>query len=294
MHADLHAWLINAGYPVSITLTPISGNMGSTSMWKLDSPDHRAPLVVRLFGKIGDAAAEREASAMQAAAGNGVPVPEIHGRGEFQGRPLLVTSFIEGRPAAGHVLQASPAVAHAFGVQAGETLGRINQVTAPEHLGRSPDDWLGWGGDALVPIRPLLAAIPIRDRLVHFDFHLLNIMVHHGTITGVIDWENAAAAPPHMDLARSLAVIRAIAVGNRYPDVDPETIASFERGLIEGHTRIVGPDPHPELSRAWGLTMTTYDLANHIGKPNAPLSEEAIGVLAAERDLAIERALSVT
>jgi hypothetical protein len=289
LQAELRSWLIAAGYPGDIELSPLRGDFGSTQMWVVSSPHLDAPRVVRLF-PVGSSSAEREARTMAAAAGNGVPVPHVFTRGEFEGRPLLVTTFIEGSPAA-RALGGSTEDAYAFGLKIGEILGRINEVTAPDNLHEQPDDWLSWGGEALPRLGPLLTALPNRDRLLHFDYHLLNIMVHDGEVTGVIDWENATAGPPHMDLARSRAILRMAAIGNLATGVQPEQIDQFDRGLVDGHTSVIGPDPFPELSTAWGLSMTVYDLSKHLGKPANHIPEALIRHLAEERDAAIEAVL---
>ncbi len=290
MQAELQSWLIDAGYPTDIDLTPLRGDFGSTQMWVLSSPQLASPRVVRVFSKVGDRGADREARSMIAAAANGVPVPEVFTRGELQGRPLLVTSFIEGSPAARAFSGFGDA--HAFGVTIGKILGRINQVTAPANLHDDPDAWLSWGGEATSRLGLLLRALPTQDRLLHFDFHLLNIMVHDGQVTGVIDWENATAGPPHLDLARSRAILHVAAIGNLATGISAEQIAQFDHGLVEGHSSIVGPDPFPELSEAWGLAMTVYDFSKHLDRPDSRTPEPLIRRLAAERDAAIERALA--
>ncbi|MET0417387.1 MAG: phosphotransferase, partial [Actinoplanes sp.] len=40
----------------------------------------------------------------------------------------------------------------------------------------------------------------IGDDLVHFDFHPGNVLVHQGTLTGVIDWDGATRGDRHFDL----------------------------------------------------------------------------------------------
>lgn len=290
LQAELQSWLIDAGYPNDIELTPLRGDFGSTEMWVLSSPRLESPLVVRIFSKVGDKGADREARSMAAAASNGVPVPNVFTRGEIHGRPLLVTTFIEGSPAA-HAFGGLGDV-YVFGVTVGEILGRINEVAAPDNLHDEPDAWLSWGGEALPRLRHLLTALPNQDRLLHFDYHLLNIMVHEGRITGVIDWENATAGPPHLDLARSRAILHVAALGNFATGVTAEQIAQFDRGLVEGHASVAGPDPFPELSEAWGLSMTVYDFSKHLGRPDNRTPEALIRRLEAERDAAIDRALA--
>jgi aminoglycoside phosphotransferase (APT) family kinase protein len=172
----------------------------------------------------------------------------------------------------------------------GEVLGRLHQVAAPEGLS-SPGAWIDRGGPALSPVRSYLEAVPNQERLLHLDYHPLNVLVEYGAITGVIDWENTMAGPPHMDLGRSRAILRAIIAGSVEALVPSEVILAFEQGLVEGHDATYGIDPHPALSMAWGLAMTVEDLEKQARRPDSPISPEAVTRLAAERDAAINAAL---
>jgi aminoglycoside phosphotransferase (APT) family kinase protein len=195
VHDDLRTWLIRAGFPGDIPLQEMNRGLGSTALWQFAPAPGMAPLVVRVFGAGSQAVADREARAMTTALDHGVPVPAIVARGDLGDRPLLVTTFIPGVPAAGALTQ-EPDRAHALGHAMGETLGRINAVTAPDGLYPRADQWIVRGGPALAPIRPLLESLPRQDRLLHLDFHLLNVLVNDGQVSGVIDWENAMAGPP--------------------------------------------------------------------------------------------------
>jgi hypothetical protein len=185
-----------------------------------------------------------------------------------------------------------PDQAQALGRAMGETLGQVNAVTAPEGLYPRADQWIVRGGPALAPVRPLLDALPRQDRLLHLDFHLFNVLVEDGQLSGVIDWENAMAGPPHADLARTRAILRAAVLGKLVPEGSQAAIAELVRGLEEGHARICGPDPHPALSTAWGLAMTTADLANQAGKPGGGITASLVADLAGERDVAIQAVLA--
>ena len=165
-------------------------------------------------------------------------------------------------------------------------------MTAPDGLYPRADQWIVRGGPALVPIRPLLETLPRQDRLLHLDFHLFNVLVNDGRVSGVIDWENAMAGPPHADLARTRAILCAAVLGKLVPEGSQAAIAALERGLMEGHTLVSGPDPHPALSTAWGLAMTTADLANQAGKPGGRITDALVAELAGERDAAIQAVLA--
>jgi aminoglycoside phosphotransferase (APT) family kinase protein len=242
-----------------------------------------------MFGKGADHVAEREALAMAAAHG-GVPVPEIVRRGELAGRPLLVTTFLPGAIAS-EALMAQPERAFDVGVAIGQTLGRLHAINAPAGLDRPDRSWLDLGGPALDPLRPRLALVSPSDRLLHLDYHLLNVLVDDGGVTGVIDWENTRVGPPWADLGRSRALLRAAILGYARNPAEREGLAQVERGLVAGHAEVAGPDPDPALSLAWGLAMTVADLETQLAKPGSPVPPELVARLVAERDAAITNVL---
>lgn len=281
MQAELRSWLIRAGFPEDVELTAMHRGLGSTEMWSFVPAPEAPALVVRVFGEGAGAAAEREYLAMDAAARHGLPVPAIVMRGAVLQRPLLVTTFIPGVPAS-QALEAHRERAHALGMLMGQMLGRVHEVAAPVGLSGKADAWIDRGGSALVPVRGLLEAMPRQDRLLHLDYHLFNVLLHEGRVAGVIDWENTIAGPPHMDLARTRAILRAAVLGGHVPAQWHEAVAHFERGLVAGHAEVMGDDPFPELSAVWGLAMTVDDLTSQAGKPGSPIMPALIEQLAEE------------
>lgn len=286
LEAELLAWLIGAGFPDDLELTAMQRGLGSAEMWTLHPAPDGARLVVRLFGEGAETDAERERLAMRAAVRHGLPAPAVVTRGEVQRRPFLVTTFIDGEPA-NQALAAYPEDAHALGVAMGETLGQLHEIVAPTGLPAVADAWIDRGGPALAPIRPLLAAAPRQDRLIHLDYHPANVLVRDGLVSGVIDWENALAGPPPMDLARSRAILRAAVLGNFVPAHLHGAVAQVERGLVAGHQRIHGLDPAPDLSTAWGLAMTVEDLTQQMAKSGGLITPALVDRLTAERDALI-------
>jgi aminoglycoside phosphotransferase (APT) family kinase protein len=264
----------------------MQAGLGSTGLWSF-SPTPGAPrLVVRIFGEGAHHVAEREFLAMTAARDGGVPVPEIVRRGEIAGQPFLVTTFLPGVQAA-ETLMAQPEQGYDIGVAIGQTLGRLHAVVSPAGLDRPDRSWLALGGPALDPLRARLAAVSPADRLLHLDYHLLNILVDDGGVTGVIDWENARVGPPWMDLGRSRALLRVVILGYARSPAEREGLAEVERGLVAGHAGESGPDPDPGLSMAWGLAMTVADLEAQLAKPGSPVPPDLVARLVVERDAAI-------
>lgn len=205
-------------------------------------------------------------------------------------RPFLLTAWCDGHTAS-EAIAIAPASAHSIGTLLGETLGRIHFVPAPDGLAPA-DAWITRGGRALGPLRSRLDAVPNADRLMHLDYHPLNVMIAAGKVVGVIDWTNTLAGPPHMDLARSRAILRAAVSGMAMSGDRLEGLTAYEAGLVVGHTRVAGPDPHPALSAAWGLAMTVDDVAGHLGKPRSWVTPALLDTLRAERDALIATALN--
>lgn len=288
LETQLRTWLFGAGFPDDLVLSAMQRGLGSAEMWTFLPASGASKLVVRMFGEGAVTAAEGERLAMDAAVRHGVPAPVVAAHGVVLGRPLLVTTFIDGVPAR-QALDAHPERAHDLGAAMGETLGRIHEVIAPVGLTGQANAWIELGGPALAPIRPLLGAAPRPDRLLHLDYHPANVLVRDGVVTGVIDWENALAGPPPMDLARCRAILRAAVIGNFVPPRQHEAVAQFERGLVAGHERVYGPDSAPDLAAAWGLAMTVEDLSRQAPKSGGLITPALVDRLAAERDALIRR-----
>ena len=287
MQTQLRNWLIQSGFPEEIELSPLRGGLGSTALWTFSPSPNAAQLVVRAFPEDSDAVAEREYLAMRAAAEHGVPVPTVIMKGEADGWPVLVTTFATGI-AVTQQLARQAERAHAIGLAMGDTMGRLHEVTAPEGLVRSEEAWIDRAGPAVADLRPLFIRMTAdTNRLLHLDFHPNNVLMDDERVSAIIDWENTLAGPPHIDLARSRAILRAVKMGGKIPEELHHVFDEFERGLVEGHTGVVGQDPHPELSLAWALAMTVDDLTGHLGKPGSWVTEDVIGHLRDERDQAI-------
>jgi aminoglycoside phosphotransferase (APT) family kinase protein len=271
-------------------VVPVTAGLGDTELWRVRRSSGSSDLLFRLFAPGAEASARRELLAMRAAQAGGVPVPAVLACDVLDDRPFLLMTWSDGILAR-EALEAAPAQAHAIGVLLGETLGRIHGVAPPDGLS-PPDAWMSRGGPALAPLRAQLERVPSGGRLLHLDYHPLNVLMTLGRVESVIDWTNTLAGPPHMDLARSRAILRVVAL--RFPEHDGliALMGACEAGLVEGHTHIAGADPHPALSAAWGMAMTVDDLAGHLGKPEGWMTPALLDALSRERDACIAAALT--
>lgn len=285
LETELRSWLIRSGFPPDIGLTAMARGLGKNELWSISSSD-TSMFVVRVFPKGADGAAEREYVAMDAVARHSLPVPAVVARGAVAGRPVLVSTFISGTLAF-QMLDAHPDQAHELGLTIGEIFGQLHQIAAPARLRAGGDSWIDRGGPALSSIRHLLEAVPNQDRLLHLDYHPKNLLIRDGRVVGIVDWENALPGPPHMDLARSRAILRAAVFGGPIPAERQEAAVRFEQGLVVGHTKVIGADLHPDLSTAWGLAMTVEDLTKQMHKPGVFVTHVLLARLMAERDALI-------
>lgn len=288
MEGRLRAWLAGQGFPKPRSITPVKAGLGDTTLWKISQSDDKGDLLVSIFAAGAGDGADRERVAMEAAARQGIPAPEVVLLDDMDGQPVLVTTWCPGKPAL-QDLQQSPGDAHRIGMAMGETLGRLHLVAAPKNLAPA-NRWIALGGEALEQISRQLELVPEANRLLHLDYHPDNVLIDNGGVSGVIDWANTLPGPPHMDVARSRAILRSVRVGGLMPAAMMTALDAFEEGLVAGHAGVIGPDPHPELSTAWGMAMTVDDLAGQVGKPESWATEAVLDRLREERDRLIERA----
>ncbi len=285
MEQGIAAWVdryLDAG---NRTIVPVAAGLGDTDLWRVRRGGGEGDLLIRCFARGAGETARRERLAMRAARAGGVPVPDVLAFDVLDERSMLVTAWCDGLLAI-EVLEASPGDAHGIGMLLGEALGRIHLLEAPDGLAPA-GAWITRGGPALAPLRATLESLTNADRLLHLDFHPHNVLITSGKVEGVIDWTNTLPGPPHMDLARSRAILTCAAMGMGMPQARLDLLRRFDTGLAEGHARMAGPDPHPALSVAWGMAMTVDDLTGHLGKAGSWVTTALLDTLRHDRDALI-------
>ncbi len=185
---------------------------------EVEQPDGRTTkLVVR---RHGDADRSRNARIawdefrlLQVAQSHGLAAPRPYlfdESCELFPTPFLVVEYLEGET------EFAPADLAGYLVQAAGQLTKIHRVNASSELsflprkerevGQRPtnlDDSLGEGRirEALESVRPLAGVNePV---LLHGDYWPGNILWKGGTLTGVVDWEDAGVGDPLADLANA-------------------------------------------------------------------------------------------
>jgi aminoglycoside phosphotransferase (APT) family kinase protein len=104
-----------------------------------------------------------------------------------------------------------------------------------------------------------LRGLPGGDRLLHLDWHPLNLLVDEarGEICGVVDWDNARAGDPVLDLARTRAILTV------EPSLDslPRGLRGGLEALLTGWADGYGVRDIPPLADAWAGRVMLADVA---------------------------------
>lgn len=238
-------------------------------MWRFATVDGREH-VLRIYRAGNEGGMRREREAIAAAGGAGLPVPTFEASSVWRDRPLAVLPWLPGRP----MLQAvrSPLALWRLGKSFGAVQAAIHAVPPPETL-RSvpPDAWLERCGPEHGAIAAAVRARGVAtDRLVHLDYHPLNVLTQGSRVTAVLDWVNAAAGDPRVDLAQTATLLTVAPV----PAGTPRPILRALRGALrrawwQGYTGVAGPVRLPPAFMAWAGARLLHDLERHAGEPDS-------------------------
>lgn len=236
-----------------------------TSIWRVEHGHMVSALRVFEAGRAASAA--REQLAMTLAGRSGVAVPDLRLACEWRGRPVLLLSWCPGQTL-GAALLANPwrllGLARAFGVMQ----ARIHSLHAPElqALGVSWIEWQNAADPALVARLRQLA--PLQPRLLHLDYHPLNVLVDGGRISAVLDWANATTGDPRADVARTYTILR---VEPQRAGREPLWLTGarnvLARAWLAGYRSVSGPLSDMAPFFAWAGAVMAADLAPRVADP---------------------------
>jgi aminoglycoside phosphotransferase (APT) family kinase protein len=202
---DPHSILQGLGITDVTSATSVHGG-SDTAIWRIEHAGEVYALRVFQEGQQDDC--EREKLVMQAARSAGLPVPLVHASGNWHDHPALLLSRLSGRTIADD-LRAHPWRAWRLGILFGHMQAAIHVLPAPDILCQDPDVWIKWLGPGEQPLQQYLRSLNHRaDRLLHLDYHPLNVLTDGKNITGVLDWRNARAGNPRADVARTVSILR--------------------------------------------------------------------------------------
>jgi len=220
---------------------------------------------------------------METALRAGVPAPEVLAEGEWQGRPALLLSWLSGEPLA-HRLRAEPARALPLGLAFGRTLARLHSTRAPEALRQRGVGWIDAAGPDEAPLQARLHALTgDANTPLHLDYHPMNTLTDGESITGVVDWANAAAGDPRADLGRTLVLLQLILriFGPRLPPAERGARRLFRVAALRGYREAGGPTSEMAPFLAFGWLATARDLAPNLDRPGHWLRPEHLAFMRA-------------
>ena len=238
----------------------LGGN--DTLIWRADYAT--ASYALRLFRPTQRVAWEREQEAHAVAAQAGIAVPTIHAAAIWNDRPVLLLGWCAGEPLA-MLLQRQPWRTWRLGRALGRVQAQIHQATPPAawptHL------WIEASGACAPRIRQLLRAQPERsDRLLHLDYHLMNVLSDGNHITAVLDWANAQSGDPRADLARTYTQLWV----EPYEAHESRLLRTWRWVLCQawrgGYKQVHGSCAIPPLFQAWAGEYMQRDLAHRVGQ----------------------------
>ena len=209
--------------------------------------------VLRRYREARPVAAEHRL--MSYLAEQGFPVPAVY---EFTDTDLVMERLTG--PTMSEVLMGRPSDAYRIGRDLGALHARLHAVAAPDWL-RPVSTWLRAVGIEIEgepePDRPstignVSAEDPRQETrpelpkpcVLHLDFHPANVIeTARGPV--VIDWPNAAAGQPGLDLAKTVVTLEVADL--------PDELSRMRPDFLRGLTEEAGPDPAPWMR--WALDM---------------------------------------
>nr|MCC6627110.1 phosphotransferase [Chloroflexota bacterium] len=257
---------------LSVTGATVVGPVGGgrdTAIWRVAAGGHHYAL--RVFRPEQAAGCRREIAAIQAAADAGLPVPRVHAEGVWQDRPAMLMAWLPGRSLFDE-LAAHPWRVWSLALAFGRMQARIHLVAAPPRLAAAPDGWLDWLGPEAPALRQRLRELAVPDpKLLHIDYHPLNVLTDGRRITGIVDWTNAGAGDPRADYARTEAILRLVpammpAQSTARAAIDRLGLSLLTRGWRRGYAQMAGPLDDMPAFQAWAGVMTARDMAPRPGR----------------------------
>ena len=261
--ADPRQILRAAGWAEPETLTQIEGGW-DTFIWRFQTDDGKQH-GIRLY-RPGDAveeSARRELATIQALRAAGLPAPEIEARGDYDGLPYFVMSWLPGTPIV-TTIEKKIWRLYRLAFEFGRLQARYHRL-APQDLGWQDSAWCN------IEQEPELSAA-VRadsrdDSLCHFDYHPLNVLADDSGITGIIDFSFSGLADRRADLGRTQAILTAAPIppGPMKPILQllRRQFALFWR---RGYKAEAGSFPLDPLYEAWGGATFVRDIEGAVAE----------------------------
>ncbi|NJO84588.1 MAG: aminoglycoside phosphotransferase family protein [Blastochloris sp.] len=248
-------------------VAPISGG-SDTALWRVEHDGVISAL--RVFRSNQAQVCLREMQALELAAAHSIPVPQARAHGYWHDCPAVLLSWLPGEPLATR-LQRQPWRMVRFGRAFGQMQARIHHIIAQPFADEAPTDWITWyqavDSELAAQLRRLATQSP---RLLHLDYHPLNVMVDHVGVSGVLDWANVQTGDPRADVARTYTIL---VVEPHHAAREPLWYRVARRILAKtwlvGYQSIAGDLRDMPPFFAWAGLVMQADLAPRVDNPNS-------------------------
>lgn len=239
------------------TVTAVQGGF-DTAIWKVEHEGQTYAL--RVFRAGTHKNCEYERAVMEAARDAGLPVPEVHGAGVWQDRPVLLITWLAGHTVEDE-LRARPWRLWSLGIVFGRMQAAIHTVPAPALLRQQPEAWITWKCEGEQTLQDRLRHLSSdTGTLLHLDYHPRNVLTDGKQITGIVDWTNAHAGDPRADAARTVSILRVDPLV-RKPLIQWLGLRIFELAWRAGYQHERGRLKDMSLFYAWAGAVIQRDLA---------------------------------
>jgi aminoglycoside phosphotransferase (APT) family kinase protein len=208
---------------------------------------------------------ERECRVMELAQAAGLPVPRIVASGNWTNYPVLLMTWCSGRPLA-EELKRRPWRVWALGHAFGQLQARLHSIPGDPHLGQT---WISWKNNDFALAQALQRQTHAAPALLHLDYHLGNVIVDNGKMTGIIDWANAQVGDPRADLARTLSILRVEPWHKQTSPVMTVFRWLFARAWQAGYTQIAGWPDEMALFYSWAGEVMVTELNERTKRPES-------------------------
>ena len=216
---------------------------------------------------------------MRTVAVSGVQVPAIHAEGAWQGRSALLLSWCEGRTLM-QEMRRRPWNIRALGYEMGKRQAALNQVHIAPAEGE-PHAWITRLGPVDETLRSrLLDVARHTNRLLHLDYHPLNIMVTGRRIGCILDWTNAVPGDPRADFARTWSILRLMPLGPGRPEPVTESARKLlAAGWLRGYQAATAPLQDIDIFKVWAGTSMVNDMQRNVDRPEIWIEQRHVDAL---------------
>lgn len=207
-----------------IDVVRLSGN-APVPTWRVTTPTRvvAARLYPETEGTLPNAFASRQVALLGVLRSQGFPVPEVVTLGRYEGRTLLVQSWL-GEMALAEALGRSP-----------ERTGALGEMFGALHASLHALPTASLTGVAQLQLPP-----GGRAALLHLDYHPFNVLVGRNEALGVIDWDNARLGDPRADVARTLSILSINPDLQALPREAKRALRALRRAYLRGYREAAG------------------------------------------------------